>query len=57
MGTHYQATSVAWHDAQWLLGHCCQWLLGSVGQSVCVCEHMSCIDVCMSTRGEKCVFI
>lgn len=21
MGTHYQATSAAWHDAQWLLGH------------------------------------
>ncbi len=45
MGTHYQATSVAWHDAQWLLGHCCQWLLGSVGQYVCVCV---CIcPVCM----------
>lgn len=32
MGTHYQATSVAWHDAQQLLGHCCQWLLVSVDQ-------------------------
>lgn len=40
MGTHYQATSVAWHDAQWLLGHGCQWLLGSVGQYVCVCVHV-----------------
>lgn len=57
MGTHYQATSVAWHDAQWLLGHCCQWLLGSVGQYVCVCVCRSCMYVSMSRERRKCVYI
>lgn len=40
MGTHYQATSVAWHDAQQLLGHCCQWLLVSVDQCVWMRERV-----------------
>ena len=54
MGTHYQAISVAWHDAQWLLGHCCQWLLGCVGKYVCV--HVLHVCVCFCARVGEALF-
>lgn len=46
MGTHYQATSVAWHDAQQLLGHGRQRLLVSVDQRVRMRERV------LSARGN-----
>lgn len=56
MGTLSQATSMAWQDAQRLLGHRCQWLLVCVCQS-CVCVS-TCVGVCVpwtgAARGGTC---